>query len=338
MQRIASLVAVVIAMVAGVGVATHASAQATGLTLHPGVTVNFSIYGGYSSAGQLLGDYDFVNQVTGVSGGGYTYNFWFTGPAPTSGFQVVAPGARQSGTILREFWPNGNMSALNYVSFLAISNASYADLKAGKPTPLIFNGPGSPVSLIPVGEEDLTTMVNEHQVTLHTIKTRGAAGGFFWIVDDPAFPMVIKGQFKWSWMATAIGDPAFAGPQLVSALSAQGEATTHAILFAFDSAVLDREATPVLDDLAQYLRANPKVRLEIQGHTDSVGGAAPNLALSQARAESVGAYLSAAGVSPSRLRPKGYGLTVPVADNATPEGRAQNRRVVFRALSPGGTE
>jgi outer membrane protein OmpA-like peptidoglycan-associated protein len=303
-----------------------------GITLHPRLTVNFSIYGGYSSAGQLLGDYDFINQVTAVSGGGYTYNFWFTGPAPTSGYQIVSPDNKKRGATLREFWPSGNMSTKNYVSYLAISDAAYADLKAGRETPLVFNGPESPVTLIPVGEEDLTTMVNEHQTTLHTIKTRGSAGGTFWIVDDPAFPMVIQGQTKWKWMATAISDPALAGKQLVSALGQSGEATTHAILFAFDSAVLDREAKPVLDAVAQHLKANPKIRLEIQGHTDNVGGAAPNLALSQERAESVKAFLAAAGVAAGRLTAKGYGLTVPVADNATPEGRAQNRRVVFRAL------
>jgi OOP family OmpA-OmpF porin len=85
----------------------------------------------------------------------------------------------------------------------------------------------------------------------------------------------------------------------------------------------------VLDSVAQYLKASPAVALEIQGHTDNIGGAASNLALSQHRAEAVKTYLVSAGIDAKRLTAKGFGLTVPVSDNATPEGRARNRRVVF---------
>lgn len=85
----------------------------------------------------------------------------------------------------------------------------------------------------------------------------------------------------------------------------------------------------MLNSIAQYLKTNLQIRLEVQGHTDSIGGPQFNLALSQARANSVKTYLVAAGVDPDRLTTQGFGLTIPVADNATPEGRAQNRRVVF---------
>jgi outer membrane protein OmpA-like peptidoglycan-associated protein len=144
--------------------------------------------------------------------------------------------------------------------------------------------------------------------------------------------MIVKGETKWKWMATAISDSGTAGAQVISALKQTGKSTTHSILFAFNSADLDREATPVLDSVAQYLKANPTVHLEIQGHTDSIGGAAANLALSQKRADAVKAHLAAAGIQTDRLTAKGFGLTVPVADNATPEGRARNRRVVLQVL------
>ena len=111
-----------------------------------------------------------------------------------------------------------------------------------------------------------------------------------------------------------------AGAQVVSALKQTGEATTHSILFAFNSAELDREARPVLDSVAQYLKANPKVHLEIQGHTDSIGGAVYNLALSQKRADAMKAYLTATGIHAKRLAAKGIGLTVPVG--ITPRRRA----------------
>lgn len=183
-----------------------------------------------------------------------------------------------------------------------------------------------------IGEEDLTMLVKERPAKLHTIKVKGAAGGTFWILDNAALPMIVKGETKWKWMATAIGDSGSAGSQVVSALKQTGEATTHAILFAFNSAELDREAKPVLDSVTQYLKNNPKVRLDIQGHTDNIGGAPFNLVLSQKRADAVKAYFAAASIGAGRLTAKGYGLSMPVAGNATPEGRAQNRRVVFRAL------
>jgi outer membrane protein OmpA-like peptidoglycan-associated protein len=68
-------------------------------------------------------------------------------------------------------------------------------------------------------------------------------------------------------------------------------------------------------------------KVEIGGHTDNVGAADTNLALSQKRAESVRAALVERGIPTSRLAAKGYGDTAPVADNRSEEGRAKNRRV-----------
>jgi OOP family OmpA-OmpF porin len=67
--------------------------------------------------------------------------------------------------------------------------------------------------------------------------------------------------------------------------------------------------------------------LEVQGHTDDQGADEYNMDLSQRRAETVIAYLGLFGIDTSRLTPKGYGETAPVAPNTTEEGRAQNRRV-----------
>ena len=81
--------------------------------------------------------------------------------------------------------------------------------------------------------------------------------------------------------------------------------------------------------LADY----PDLRLEIQGHTDDVGDDAKNLDLSQRRAESVKAYLVAQGIDEGRLEAKGFGETVPIADNKTKAGRAENRRVEFKLIN-----
>ncbi|MBN2036374.1 MAG: OmpA family protein [Chitinispirillaceae bacterium] len=83
----------------------------------------------------------------------------------------------------------------------------------------------------------------------------------------------------------------------------------------------------VLDEVAESLREWPEVNIEIQGHTDNTGNAAMNLQLSQERAESVRQYLIDKGIAPDRLTAVGYGPDRPIADNATREGRAKNRRV-----------
>jgi len=72
--------------------------------------------------------------------------------------------------------------------------------------------------------------------------------------------------------------------------------------------------------------------VEIAGHTDSTGGRAHNLDLSQRRAEAARDYLIAKGIDPSRMTAKGYGPDEPVADNSTQDGRAMNRRVELRRM------
>jgi outer membrane protein OmpA-like peptidoglycan-associated protein len=77
------------------------------------------------------------------------------------------------------------------------------------------------------------------------------------------------------------------------------------------------------------LKDHPSITVEIQGHTDSQGDDDFNMKLSQRRAESVRDYLMGRGITPDRMVPKGYGETVPIADNRTATGRGENRRVEF---------
>jgi outer membrane protein OmpA-like peptidoglycan-associated protein len=99
------------------------------------------------------------------------------------------------------------------------------------------------------------------------------------------------------------------------------------VLFTTGSASLIPGADAKLQPLAGYLRANRQVRLRIDGYTDSVGGTASNMVLSQARAQSVANALSAAGVDAGRFELVGHGPADPVASNKTAEGRQLNRRV-----------
>jgi len=101
------------------------------------------------------------------------------------------------------------------------------------------------------------------------------------------------------------------------------------VLFAFDSAEIRPEFTSELDAVAAVLKANPGLKVEVQGHTDSVGSEAYNKKLSLRRAQAVVNYLVSKGVDPARLKAEGYGSSMPIASNDTPEGRAKNRRVQF---------
>jgi OmpA-OmpF porin, OOP family len=92
----------------------------------------------------------------------------------------------------------------------------------------------------------------------------------------------------------------------------------------------------VLDKVAEGLRKHPRLRVEVQGHTDSTGPAQYNMTLSQKRAESVQDYLVSKQVPAGQLVAKGYGPTKPVASNATKAGRAKNRRVVMLVLENPG--
>jgi outer membrane protein OmpA-like peptidoglycan-associated protein len=104
----------------------------------------------------------------------------------------------------------------------------------------------------------------------------------------------------------------------------------YGINFEFGKAVIKPESHPVLDSAAGILSNYPEVEVEIQGHTDNIGSDAANLTLSQKRAESVRQYLiDVHMIEPVRLIAYGFGEIKPVADNATAEGRAQNRRVDF---------
>jgi OOP family OmpA-OmpF porin len=85
-----------------------------------------------------------------------------------------------------------------------------------------------------------------------------------------------------------------------------------------------------LDGIAGVMNANPGLFVLIEGHTDSDGSSESNLELSRKRAESVMNYLISADVDPGRLRAVGKGEDFPVADNATPEGKALNRRIEFK--------
>lgn len=110
------------------------------------------------------------------------------------------------------------------------------------------------------------------------------------------------------------------------ALDADGRIALY-INFDIDKATLRPDAAAVVAEIHSLLSSDPSLRLSIDGHTDSTGTADRNRELSRQRAEAVQAALVAQGIAADRLQAQGFGPDQPLADNATEDGRAKNRRV-----------
>jgi outer membrane protein OmpA-like peptidoglycan-associated protein len=115
-------------------------------------------------------------------------------------------------------------------------------------------------------------------------------------------------------------------------LAAGTEVVLKNIYFDFDKAELLPRSIPELKTLLGYLKDNPSIKAELQGHTDSQGTDEYNLKLSTARAKAVETWLVNNGIKAERLVSKGYGESQPVASNDTETGRALNRRMVMKIL------
>jgi OOP family OmpA-OmpF porin len=105
------------------------------------------------------------------------------------------------------------------------------------------------------------------------------------------------------------------------------------ITFEFGKSDLTRSSQGYLNEIAELMRENSVLKITVNGHTDNIGTDDYNLNLSKTRAQAVYNYLIKSGISSSRLNYQYYGLTKPIADNDTEEGRAINRRVEFEIIN-----
>lgn len=111
---------------------------------------------------------------------------------------------------------------------------------------------------------------------------------------------------------------------------------TDKVQFELGSDKLLEVSFPLLDEVAAVMKNNEQVEvIQIEGHTDSTGGAARNRELSKQRAESVRQYLIGKGIAKDRMTAKGFGPDRPLVPNDTPEGRDANRRVEFNIVKQG---
>ena len=101
------------------------------------------------------------------------------------------------------------------------------------------------------------------------------------------------------------------------------------VFFDFNKATIKTVSFPLLNEVAQALKDNPKIKVEVQGHTDCRQRRLQPEAVARSAPRACATYLIKQGVAADRMDPKGYGENVPIADNRTADGRAQNRRVEF---------
>ncbi|MFH1313129.1 MAG: OmpA family protein [Candidatus Eisenbacteria bacterium] len=133
------------------------------------------------------------------------------------------------------------------------------------------------------------------------------------------------------------GDPALikyiriaeGGVDLYDRLQTEGEIVTRGILFDSGKATIKPASMGVINEIVKLMKDHPEIMFSIEGHTDSDGEEAFNQGLSERRAAAVKVRLVDSGIEESRLKTKGWGESKPVDENTTPEGKANNRRVVF---------
>jgi outer membrane protein OmpA-like peptidoglycan-associated protein len=191
------------------------------------------------------------------------------------------------------------------------------------------------------GPATLTVLVNGHNAELPVIHAKGTlADGEdredfeYWLLDDPGNPIVLRSSGAGSSSAVVkieYPEPKNAPTSIERSLAANEVAEVYGIYFSFARADIRPQSERVLKEIATILKANPHWKLRIDGHTDGIGNDASNLDLSKRRAAAVkNALVSRYGIDAARLTTGGYGESSPKATNATPEGRARNRRVELR--------
>lgn len=119
------------------------------------------------------------------------------------------------------------------------------------------------------------------------------------------------------------------GKKLYDRIMAEGKFITRGILFDVNKASLKNESMGVINEIAAMMKEHSDMKFSIEGHTDSDGEDAHNLQLSEQRALAVKNALAGLGIDATRMQTKGLGESVPVSDNNSPEGKANNRRVEF---------
>jgi OmpA-OmpF porin, OOP family len=139
-----------------------------------------------------------------------------------------------------------------------------------------------------------------------------------------------NGRDIWSYLhfgGTELSITVGEAGDLAAALKKDCHVPLYGITFDFNKTTLRADSEGVLQQVLALLQREAALMVEVQGHTDNVGGDGYNLTLSQGRADAVKAWLAAHGIPANRITTRGYGRQQPIASNDNDEGRAKNRRV-----------
>lgn len=327
------------------------------LTMFKDLRIVFPIVEGVDTRWQKIGDYSFVADVEFNDASGYSFRWHMTPPSKGEGTRATEIHDVNTSRRVSLFYPeHQNCTLVGYTNILRVSDAVYNSLKRGEISDFELDGPDSPLkynrevfplahTIRPINIEPADIFINDHLVSVRTIHAETDNHWQYWILDNPNFPLMVRGQGPFLWNLVQLRHPKLDGllkddsvdpdseaRRIIKSLEDTGEATTRAILFDFDKSVIRTVSKPILNKLAVYLEQHKNLKLGVEGHTDSMGGMAYNIKLSQRRANAVKSYLVNIGVAAGRLKPSGFGYTKPVADNSTAMGRQLNRRVVFRKL------
>ncbi len=323
----------------------------TQVVLAPGLEVTFHIFDGLDTQWKLVGNYDFVARIEEAGRDGFIYDWQMGEPADASGSRRVEPGDVHQSRKVSLFYPKHETTTLvGYTNAIRISDALFKDLKAGRRSEFSLDGPESVMILhqesVPVphyikgdGEETINMRIEGKDEPVRCIKATCDNGWNYWVLDNPRFPLMVQGNAPFRWVTSlthAYGesDATKEAKHIFDQLKDGGVATSYLILFDFDSAQLRDSSKAILRSLSHYITGEPKLKLQVEGHTCTIGSSNYNMSLSQRRAESVTRYLvQNCGMSAARLKSVGFGFTRPEKPNTNEVNRARNRRVIFRQFS-----
>jgi outer membrane protein OmpA-like peptidoglycan-associated protein len=190
---------------------------------------------------------------------------------------------------------------------------------------------------IPLLIEDQITLVPVvHAFGVFASGEKRASGDFYFL-DNRNNPLMVQSAIQLNWeqeqRTERIVRITAGGPlksQIEQALRTTRQYNLYGLHFDFDKTTLTANSASLIKDIALTLRNNPRWKLQITGHTDSIGEATYNLKLSKERAAAVVEALVSSGIAPGRLNSGGEGESQPKGDNTTLDGRALNRRVELR--------
>ncbi|MEW7280538.1 OmpA family protein [Aquimarina sp. 2201CG1-2-11] len=161
-------------------------------------------------------------------------------------------------------------------------------------------------------------------ISMYVLKTSNKKIGFQVSSDSSIIGVVEMEDFKQT-IEKITAD------KMLSEINTNGFATLH-INFETGKSRIKSESYEIVNEIVKMMKANPDLKISIEGHTDNVGNEESNLKLSKNRARSVLMSLTDENIDESRLQSNGFGASKPVENNATDEGKAKNRRVEIRKI------